>query len=789
VVKTSVLNKKLLRELMEIRFQVFSISLVVAIGVAVLFGFSSTHLSLKKSRDLFYERNEFPDLFFSSKKAPDAVAEEISKLPGVERFETRLEFEALLTLPKFDEPAVGHFVSLANDETKRMSRVHILRGRRPRHNAHQEIVISEGFFKAHGLRLGDEFSATLNARSYTLKIVGVGVSPEHVFALPPGSPMPDDLHYCVVWIPREALSTAYDMRSSFNSATVKLQSGANLRSALSRLDLRLKRYGGSGGYTRVDQTSYVYLREELKQLEIQAYTIPMVFYLVAAFILNIVMSRMVRSQRGEIATYKALGVSDLRISFYFFQMAAVIVLLGALLGIALGYWIGKSMMQLYGLYYHLPELTYTFSATSMLTAIFLALVASLAGVLSSLKGVFSLAPAEAMRPPAPANYRLGFWEKAFQVYEVSPKNKMVLRSLVSNPLKTLMVGLGLSFSVVIKITGLFWSDSLDNLLLNQYTFGQKQTGTISLAQDSPTSAVGEVLRLPGVLEAEGYRSAAIKVRFHTRTENAVIRGFPQDFKLTGLVDMEMREFELSPSDLVLSQILAKKLEVEIGDTLEIELREGHKPKLSLHVSRIYDGLSGAEILTSRKNLSRILLSQDRVDQILFRSLSDPSELYIALKNLPQVLSISFRKSALQFFEENSAKFLLVFAFILSAFAGAIGFGVAFNSMRVALAEKAWELSTLRILGFYEREAFATLAGEVLVLMLVFTPLGCLFGRYFAEWLLVNMSMESFRIPFVILPSTYLMAIVILNLSLALSSLMIYRLIQNLDIIATLKSRG
>ncbi len=787
--KFSLLNLKLIRELSHLKLQVFSIAMVVGIGVAVLFGFTSTEESLRKSRDDFYKSAQFSDLFLRIKKAPLHAVHGLESIEGVTGVETRLEYDALLSVPDYIEPAVGHIISIPDGKQPTMNQIFLKKGRLPSALSEEEIIITEGFFKAHKFELGDIFHASLNGRKRQLKIVGVGVSPEHIFSLQPGSPLPDDFHYTVIWMNESALAASFDMRSSFNSAVLKIKPDLLVEGLIAKINQQMDRFGGVGALGRDKQTSHVYVREELKQLRVQAFSIPIVFFLVAAFILNVVISRMVRSQRGEIATLKALGFFNAEISAFYYKVAFVIIGLGSLFGLMLGAWIGSSMIELYGDFYHFPTLSYSFSIKHFFIAMGVSFLTASIGVYSSLRGIFKLSPAEAMRPPVPHMFHKGLLEGSGWVSALSTRSKMIFRGVTNFPLKALMTGLGLCFSIVILVSGLFWQDCMDFLLLAQYSFVQKETGTIRMTHALSPNSVHEVRRLPGVIEAEAYRNAGVKVRHLNQEKHSVIKGLPQNPRLTGFVNRDLVELAPPTQGIFVSEILANQLKVGEGDILEVEFLEGRKPVISLKVERILEGLMNVEILTSRKILAQILKTDDLVDQILFRSFSDSTLLYTRLKQMPNVLSVSYRDSALKFFQENSARFILVFAAILSIFAGAIGFGVAFNSMRVTLSERDWELATLQILGFTVPEVFRILLGEVIFLLILFIPFGWVLGYLNAKWLLSIMSMDSFQIPFIIDVGTYFWASVILVISTAISAWVIYRLIAQSDLVATLKSRG
>lgn len=780
-----ILLKNLWREILSFKAQVFSIGIVVGIGIGVYFGFSTTYESLLESRDRFYQSAKLPDLFTRVSKAPNYLLSQIRGIEGTEQVEGRIEQDALISLPKMTEPGVGHFISIPAGQPE-LSQLFLVKGRLPNPN---EILVSEGFFNAQTLKLGDSLFATLNGKQKEFSISGVAVSPEHIIAIQPGSPMPDDLHFAVIWIHQSVLESTLDMRASFNSLALTVKPNSSIERIKTEIDDLLSRYGGTNTYSRDKQISAVYVREELKQLSVQAQSIPIIFFLVAAFILNIVISRLVRTQRTQIATLKAVGHRNITISQYYFTLSFLIVLIGALFGILLGVWIGKNMVELYGYYYHFPILVYKFSFSRLFISILFGFGTAFIGTYSSLKKVFRLQPAEAMRPPAPISYANSWLENRGIFQFLKPQMRMVIRGIATSPFRSIMVGLGVSFSIVLLVLGLFWGDSLETLLMGQYGFRQKETGRIQLTREMQNSVVYQIARLPGVIEAEGYRTVPVEIKFNNERETSSIIGYPPNFKLSEVMDEDFNPIPLPTSGLHIGELLANKLGVQIGDQLDLEVLSSKKPKFTLTVRQIIPSFFENNILTSRKELAQIMQTDDLVNQVLFRSFGDSTELYTKLKEIPTVLSVTYKDSAMKVFYDTSAKFLLVFAFIFSLFAGAIAFGISYNNLRVTLSERDWEVSTLMILGFKNSEVFKILISEVFTLVIGFIPLGWVMGYYNAKWLLLKLSMEEFPIPFHVSQFTYFLSAIIVVGATGISFLLIFLRLKKLDLVATLKSRG
>ena len=169
------------------------------------------------------------------------------------------------------------------------------------------VLANEVFAEANGLEIGDEISVVLNGRFQTLRIVGVGLSPEYVFQMRPGDLLPDERRFGVLWMRRRQMETAFDMEGAFTDIAIGVMRGRRTEPVIEDLDRLLKPYGGVGGYDREHQLSARFLDDEIKQLRATGLVSPMIFLGVAAFLLNVMLSRRIETQREIVATLKAFG--------------------------------------------------------------------------------------------------------------------------------------------------------------------------------------------------------------------------------------------------------------------------------------------------------------------------------------------------------------------------------------------------------------------------------------------------------------------------------------------------
>jgi putative ABC transport system permease protein len=188
-------------------------------------------------------------------------------------------------------------------------------------------------------------------------------------------------------------------------------------------------------------------------------------------------------------------------------------------------------------------------------------------------------------------------------------------------------------------------------------------------------------------------------------------------------------------------------------------------------------------------LNRLMREADSISAVNVRlDRGKQDALFVRVKSMPAVATLSIKENSLASFRETSARNVLVFTSIFTVFAATIAVGVVYNSARVSLAERAWELASLRILGFSRGEVSTFLLGELAIEVSLGILIGLWLGVRLAAILTDLMHSDTFRIPIVIAPKTYVIAILTTMVSGVLSALIVRRRIDRLDLVAVLKMR-
>ncbi|MEW6273391.1 MAG: FtsX-like permease family protein [Thermodesulfobacteriota bacterium] len=783
------LEVKMLRDLAAARGQAITIALVVACGIATFVASLGTGHSLVASRAAYYDASRFADVFATVERAPLPLAERIALIPGVAEVETRIVRDVTLDVPGHDAPAVGRLVSIPQGGEPRLNALHLRRGRTIAAHQRDEVVVSEGFARVHGLRLGSRVAAVLNGRRQVLRVVGIGLSPEYVFPIQGGAPLPDDRSFGVLWMDREALAAAFDMDGAFDDVVLTLAPRAPAAPVIERLDRLLEPYGGLGAHGREEQTSHRFLEDEIAEQRTIAATIPVVFLGVAAFLLNVVLGRIVTSQREQIATLKALGYADGRIALHYFSMAVVVVAVGAVLGTALGVWLGRLMTAQYTELFRFPRLEFEMLPVVPLAAALVSLAAGGTGAFAAVRRVVRLAPAEAMRPPAPPGYRHALLERLGLVRGLSPVASMLVRAISSRPLRFAATSLAVACATAIVILGLFWNDAFDYMMAVQFRLAERGSATVVFNRPVGPRAVRELRALPGVEEAEGYRTVPVTLRSAQHSYRTLLQGIDPDARLRVLLDRDLRRISPAGPGILLTRQLGELLGVDVGDAVLVEVREGERPRRWLTVAGLVDDFVGLGAYVDVAALHRMMDEGETVDAAALRiATGSLPAVHARLQQLGGVATVAVKDAWLEVFRATTARFILFFTAILTVFAIVIAIGVVYNAARIALQERSWELATLRVLGFTRAEVSALLLAELALNVLVAVPLGLVLGFCAALGLSLLVHTETFRIPVVIAPRTYGYAALVVLASGVATAFLVRRRIDRLDLVSVLKVR-
>ncbi len=785
------LDVKLLRDLWHLRGQALAIAAVIMGGVATLVMSLSTYDSLVLTRDRFYADYRFAEVFALLKRAPESLADQLREIPGVERLETRVRAGVKLEVEGFADPVTGLIFSLPDEAEAELNRLHLKRGRLPEPYSPDEAVLTDTFADAHGLKPGDHLAAIINGRWKRLTIVGVAVSPEYVYQIAPGAMFPDFKRYGVLWTSRHTLASAYDMQGAFNSLALTVAPGTPVQAVIDRLDALLARYGGTGAFGRADQFSNRFLSEELKQLRTTARIFPAIFLGVAAFLLNVVVSRLIALQRDQIAILKAFGYPHMSIGLHYVKLVLLVTLVGVAAGVGLGAWFGQGLAVVYQeTTFRFPYLDYRLRGEVVLIALAVGMLASLSGALMAIARAVRLPPAEGMRPETPVVYRATFIERLGLQRHLSQPSRMILRHSERRPVKSALTVLGIACACALMMVGNYQKGAIDFMIYVQFRQAAREDLAVTFLDPTAGRALNELKALPGVYHVEGYRNVPAVLRFQHYSYRSALYGIEPEGVLHRSLDSRLKPLTLPPEGVVLTDHLAREiLHVEPGDILTVEVLEGRRPVLEVPVIGITKQYLGVSAYM-RQDALNALMREGPVVSGAYLGLMPEAEgqVYADLNRRPRVLGMVANAASIESFYATIGEFVLFYNMVATLLAASIAFGVVYNSARIALSERSRELASLRVLGFTHGEIAYILLGELAVLTLIAIPVGFLLGVGLTGILVLAFKTDLYRLPLILEPSNYALGASVVLVSALVSGLILWYRLGRLDLVAVLKTR-
>lgn len=785
----SPLDHKLLRDLWRMKGQAFAIGMVIAVGVGMLVMMTGLVTSLIETRSTYYERYRLAEVFAPVTRAPDRLAGRLAAIDGVSAVEPRVVGAALIDVADFDLPVQAQAVSLPDLRAPRLNGVFLTDGRMIDSDHSDEILLLEAFAKAHDISPGERISATMNGARRSFQIVGLAQAPEFLYTTAPGELVPDDARFGVIWMSRSALAAAYDMDGAFNEALLSLSRGANEAAVLDAVDRILDPYGGTGAYPLANQASNQLVSEEIGGLEAAAVGVPPIFLAVAAFLLYIVINRMVQSEREEIGLMKAFGYTNNEVGAHYFKLVLAIAIGGALAGCLMGIAGGRALIQVYVAYFKFPFLVFQLDPASFVTGVGVSILSASAGGLLVLRSVFALTPAAAMRAPAPPDYsRTGAVGHMMNRFLDQP-SRMVLRRITRQPGRMAGAMIGIACGMALSVSMITIYAGFDRTIDLTFNVVDRSDVTVSFTHAASEATIFELRRMEGVTFVEPVRHVPAVLRNGLATHRGVISGLAPEARLSRALDADLADIPLEAGGIVLSTALATKLDIVPGDLLTVEVRTGRQPVLQIPVTAVAESLLGSPSYMDLAAVNRALREPNRVSgAYLSIDQAFASKIYTALQDMPTVAGVSLKSQAETAFQTLMNTGAGAIRYVMGAIAFVITFGIVYNAARIAYAERSRDLASLRVIGFTKGEAAFVLLGELAIVTLVALPIGSLMGYYLSFGIAAGFSSELYQIPAIFDPASYgFAAMVVLGAAIA-SGWLVKRDIDRAELVSALKTR-
>lgn len=771
------------------RINAIAVAMVLGCGLSIFVMAVGMRESLERTRREYYATQRMADLAVSLVRAPERIEAELAAAPGIAAVEARVTGLALLDLPGIAEPASARLVSLPSSGRPTVNNLVLARGRWPDPAVAEEVLVNEAFAKALGLNMGATLEATLHGRRQALRIVGIANSPEFVFVSAPGELFPQPDRFAVIWMGHEALSRAYDLEGAFNEAVFRLAPGADQRQVKRAIDAIVERYGSTGVYGRDRMPSDRFLTEELRQLATMAAFLPAFFLVIAAFLVNVALARIIATERSNIGLLKAFGYSNAAVAWHYAKSALLLGAVGALMGSGAGFWLGRLIAAVYRDYYHFPHLDFAAPLWIFLAAWAAAFASASAGALAAVLSAARIAPASALAPPRPVAFSRSNGLTGALGRHLDAKSRIILRRIVRFPRRSATTVIGIALAIGLLVVARTFPAVMDELLDTHFSQTNRQDVTLSFIEAREEGVLHAIEQLPGVIYAEPARIDSVILHNGARSVEEALIGAQQDARLGRLIGAGGKIVPPPVAGVALARALAGKLGVTAGDLIEVEQTRGSRIRTAVRVTAIVDPMVGSSAYMDL-DAQTLLMREPR--QITGANLRlDPAaydEFNRELKRTPALVGASFLNLAEQSMRRSYEEGVGYMNLVYLSFAAVMAGGVAFSAARVTLAEQERDLATLRVLGFTRFEVSYVLIGELAALALLAIPAGCVAGTLMANWLMQLFQTDMYSFPYVFNPEGYAFAIAFTLACVAVAALVVRSSIDRLDMVGVLKGR-
>lgn len=780
------LHRKLGRDLRGTAGALLAVVAIIAAGTGSYIGLGSAQRILQASQEAYYREYRFADFWIDVKKAPQSVVERVAELRGVAAIEPRVVFDVILDLPGEIRPIAGRLISTAaRDFDQTLNGICLIRGSGFSDDRDEEVIVSEAFAKAHGLAPGDRIQLILNRKLESFVIVGTALSPEYVYMVRgSGDIVPDPQHFGILYVREDYARDVLDFKDACNQIVGRLVPGAeaDLDLVLERIERMLDPYGVLAVTPRQRQASHRFLSDEITGLGITAAVMPAIFLVVAALVLNILMSRLAERQRTVIGTLKAIGYSDRQVLLHFISFGVVVGLAGGLGGNGLGILLAVGMVEMYKDFFQFPTFVYQTYPDLLLIGLVISVGFAVAGTAKGVWAVLKLSPAEAMRARPPERGGAIFLERFPRLWHaLGFRTHMALRSLLRNRTRALtgVVSTGLATSIILMALVMY--DSTDYLIEFQFERVAHSDVDIGMRDEKSVAALYEARDLPGVGYAEPVLGLVCDLRHGRRARRLAITGLPAGHRLTTPVQADGSPIEIPPDGLVMSKKLARILNLQVGDQLELTPVRGRRETVRARLASVVESFLGLECYGDLRYLSRIVGESVAVNSVQLAVQSGARDrLYRTIKQLPNAQGLSVRADSRANIEGTFAGTMLLSFGTMILFAGVIAFGSLVNNSLIEIGDRFRDISTLRVLGYRSSQVAGIFLRQNLIIFALGVALALPIGYGMVVGMAKAYDTELFRMPVIFRPRALVNTALISVGFVLIAQWIAYRHIRQLD---------
>ncbi|MGB6177690.1 FtsX-like permease family protein [Carnobacterium sp.] len=551
-------------------------------------------------------------------------------------------------------------------------------------------------------------------------------------------------------------------------------------------------------FDRSVNPGYKEYSDNAERISAIAQVFPVFFFLIAALVCLTTMTRMVDEQRLQIGTLKALGYTNWDISKKFLVYASLASVVGTIVGLLIGYQVFPGVIfNAYGSLYNMPDIRITYYISYGLISFLIAILCTVASAYAATRVALQSNAATLMRPKAPKIGKRILLERIPFIWSrMGFIQKVTARNLFRYKQRMLMTVLGVAGCTALILTGFGLSDSIADISTLQYGKVMQYDAVVAFNADALKEEQKDYQELIDSEEKITHNMNVLQEAY-TISEKGVntqdVTVFVPEVKeeLPDYIVLNNRKsgevYSLPDEGVIITEKLGSLFDLEIGDT--ITLKDDNNKEVETTVKQIVENYAGHYVFMTNDYYRTLVEKRPEYNTQLLRYEGNEKfedKLGSELIAQPNVAAVSFVRQVSGAVDDTTASLAIV-TLVLIISAGLLAFVVLYNLTNINVSERIRELSTIKVLGFYDKEVTTYIYRENIILTLMGIVVGSGLGALLHSFVLKTAEIDMLMFSPDIQLSSYLYSGL---LTLLFSGILMFAMhvkLKNIDMIEALKS--